>query len=111
MQGKGPHRAKGKYNTEDVDGWQKRSAALENSDPILPSPTEASSVLIQHHPASTRETDISTFRYPQKVERGSLPGQPDNQAEVESNIYFYCVFLVLCTCIFSNIGCLFVAEG
>lgn len=82
MQGKGPHHAKGRYNTEEVDGWQKRPAASKNSDPILPSPA-ASSVLLQIRPAPSRATDISSSHYSQKDERGSLPGPPDNQAEVK----------------------------
>lgn len=84
MQGRADHRDKGRFNTQDSDGWQKQSMDADSSTSSVPQ-LEVSNVHVGDHRLSIETSDRSAPYQQARRDGESVQSMSDpiaNQAQV-----------------------------
>lgn len=83
MHGRPDHRGKGRFSSQETDGWRRKSSVAESSTDISVAHSESSNIFIQDHPA--KEVTVKLEFNPQGNDGGeSMPSMSepsDSQAQ------------------------------
>ena len=94
MHGRTDHRGRGRFNSQDVDGWQKKPPFTDSSNVKSTIHSENPDTNVQDH--MSLEASEKSGSYPQARDEGeSMPPVYDPGDSQEQVILFYTICLVV----------------
>lgn len=94
MHGRSDHRGKGRFNSQEVDGWRKKSPIADS--PSVTSATHSESSVFQMQDQALKEAGEKSGSYLQGTdEEESMPPMSDPNDSQAQVIYFYIVRLLV----------------
>lgn len=97
MHGRPDHRGKGRFSSQEADGWRRKSSVAVSSTDTSVAHSESSNILIQDHPA--KEVTVKLEFNPQGNDGGGSMPSMSEPSDSQAQVIYICTVCMLILCI------------